>query len=73
MAKRKETLLDRVSEVRAIIRAAELGLGMTPDEAAEGLMKAGAVIEELMHRRYLAAHALDLQATEITAKTEFGE
>jgi hypothetical protein len=28
--KRKETLLDRINEVRAVIRATELGLGMTP-------------------------------------------
>ena len=58
--KSKETLLDRVSEVRGIVRMVEIGLPVSPTDVEGALIKASVVIEELMHRRYLAAHALDM-------------
>ncbi len=59
--KRKETLFDRVVRVSGVHRTMTAGLGVSPDEIATAFDEAMGIVAELMHRRGLAAQALNFE------------
>jgi hypothetical protein len=64
MARRKpETLIDRWVKLTKYRLMVDLGAGMTPDEAIEGLKLALAVSEELHRRLLLVLEAAEFQRT----------
>jgi hypothetical protein len=64
MARRKpETLIDRWVKLTKYRLMIDLGAGMTPDEAIEGLKLALAVSEELHRRLLLVREAAKFEST----------
>jgi hypothetical protein len=58
--KRKETLYDRSLRVLQFTNRMNAGIGVSPDDVVEHLTEAAKIIDEMMHRRRLAAEALDI-------------
>lgn len=56
MAKKPETVLEKSQRVRTAARYTDL---MSADEIKDMLILAGSVIDDLVHRNYLARMALD--------------